>query len=270
MKQKEIFLSSPVAILIGSIIIAGAILISSGIIPVKITSKNDAKGIVATPTQTAQVPQPPQPTFTISQIKDAFTKSFIKFGDVNNKLIIIEISDPSCPYCQAAAGKNPSLNRQIGSQFTLVSDGGSYVAPVPEIEKLVNSGKSSFAWIYYPGHGNGEMGTKAFYCANEKGKFWEVHDLLMSQKGYDLLNNTVKNDKTKSGDVADFLTPVFDPGVMKTCLDSGKYDNRLKDDMALATGLNVQGTPGFFINTKMFAGAYSFTEMEPTANSFLK
>ncbi len=271
MEQKQTFLSSPVAILIGSVIIAGAILISNGIIPLKIASKNDTKAVVANPTDTTQAPQPSQPpAVTLSQVKDAFNKSFIKFGDTNKKLIAIEISDPSCPFCQAAAGQNSSLNKQMGTQFVLVADGGTYVAPVVEIEKLVSSGKASFAWIYYPGHGAGEMGTKAFYCAFEKGKFWEVHNQIMSEKGYDLLNNTVKNDKSKSGDIADFLAPVFDASAMKACLDNGKYDSRLKDDMALAASLNVQGTPGFYLNATNYPGAVSFSAMEATVNSALK
>lgn len=268
MEQKQNFLSSPVAILIGAVIISGAILISNGVIPIKIGSKQDVK--VAAPSQETQVTPSQPPSITISQIKDAFNKSFIKFGDVNKKLIAIEISDPSCPYCQAAAGQNGALNKQMGSQFTLVADGGTYVAPVAEIEKLVNSGKAAFSWVYYPGHGAGEMGTKAMYCAFEKGKFWEVHNLIMNEKGYDLLNNTVKNDKTKSGDIADFLAPVFDPTAMKECLDSGKYDSRLKDDMAIATSLNVQGTPGFFLNTTNYPGAVPFSAMEATVNSALK
>lgn len=76
--------------------------------------------------------------------------------------------------------------------------GGTYVAPVPEMKRLVDEGKAAFVFIYTNGHGNGEMGTKAMYCAHEKGNFWPVHDKLMSSEGYGLLNDVVKNDKTKS------------------------------------------------------------------------
>ncbi|MDD2822505.1 MAG: DsbA family protein [Candidatus Daviesbacteria bacterium] len=268
MDQKP-FLTSPVAILIGSIVIAVAILISGGVIPVKLETKG-VKGVATvTPTPSTQA-QPTQAPISLAQIKDSFNKALIKFGDSNNKLVAIEISDPSCPYCQAAAGQNSALNKQMGSKFTLVKDGGTYVAPVAEIEKLVQSGKASFAWIYFPGHGAGEMGTKAFYCAFEKGKFWEVHNLLMSEKGYDLLNNTVKNDKTKSGDMAAFLTPVFDPTAMKACLDSGKYDNQLQTDQTIASGLNIQGTPSFYLNTINYPGAVPYSAMEATINAALK
>lgn len=258
----------PLAILVAGLMVSLSILVSGGVITVK--NNKSAVNKENNPSQAQVEPIPQQPTLTLDQIKNTFNKSLIKFGDTNKKLVAIEVADPSCPYCQIAAGKNPELNKQAGARFTLVSDGGSYVAPVPEIKKLVDSGRASFAFVYYPGHGNGEMGTKAFYCGFESGKFWEVHDLLMSSKGYDVLNNTVKNDKSKSQELADFLQPVIDPGVMKQCLDSGKYDTRLKDDMALAASLNINGTPGFYLNDKSYAGAYSYADMESAANSFLK
>lgn len=267
MDHAKSFLTTPVAILIGCSLIAVSVLISGGVI--KVNPKVAGTPTTASPAPAAQQPAP-QPTVTIDQIKNAFAKSVIKFGDAKGKLTIIEVADPSCPFCQVAAGENPELNKQIGDRFTLVSDGGSYVAPVPEIKKLVDSGKASFAWIYYPGHGSGELGTKAMYCAFEKGKFWEVHDLLMTSKGYDLLNNTVKNDKSKTGELADFLQPAVDSAFLKQCLDSGKYDNKLKDDQALAQSLNISGTPGFYFNTTIFTGAYSFKDMESAVTSALK
>jgi len=211
-----------------------------------------------------------QPTVSLNTIKDLFSKDLIKFGDENRKVIFVEISDPSCPYCQVAAGLNPGLNTQIGPQFKLVKDGGTYVAPVPEMKKLVDSGKASFVWIYSPGHGNGEMGTKALYCANEKGKFWEAQDLLMTAKGYDLLNNTIKNDKTKSGDLAAFLKSAVDSVFLKECLDSGKYDARLIKDTEIGATLGFQGTPDFFVNDKNFAGAYSYTDIKSVVDAALK
>lgn len=231
-------------------------------------------------TQTA-----PQTQASLDQIKGLFSMDLVKFGDANNKVLFVEVSDPSCPYCHIAAGKDPELNKQAGDRFTLVADGGEYIAPGEEMRKLIDAGKASFVYIYQNGHGNGEMGAKALYCAYDEGKFWEVSDLLMSNKGYDLVNNTVKNDKTKSGDLADFLSSVIDKNKMKECLDSGKYDERITSDMQLATSLGVGGTPGFYVNDKFYGGAYSWTDnmidpqtknqipnssMEEVVNSLLK
>lgn len=206
-------------------------------------------------------------TIIIQDIKDLLNDKNLAFGNKNSKLIFVEFSDPSCPYCQVAAGKNGELNKKIGQQFILKEEGGTYVAPVPEIKKLVDDGKAAFVWIYANGHGNGELGTLAQYCAKEKGKFWEVHDLLMSAKGYDLLNNTVKNDKTQTGVLADFLKNEVDQSEMKACLDSGKYDSKLSEDMAIAQKFGFKGTPSFFVNTTNFGGAYNFTDMQSAVDS---
>lgn len=210
----------------------------------------------------------------ISAIKDLWNKDLIKFGDANKKLLFVEIADPSCPYCHAASGSNHTIYQSLGATFQLTADGGSYVAPVTEMHKLVDSGQAGFVYLYFPGHGNGEMGMKALYCANEKGKFWEAEGLLMSDAGYTLMNTTVKNDKTQSQAVANFLKGVVDAAFMKSCLDSGKYDNRLASDTTLANGFaqnfNGFGTPSFFVNTTSYAGAYNWTQMKAGVDAALK
>jgi len=217
----------------------------------------------------AQQPQQAQPKVELSQIKDLFSKDVIKFGNADSKVLFVEASDPSCPYCHVAGGLNPELNNQIGPQFKLVKDGGSYVAPVVEMKKLVDEGKASFVWLYFNGHGNGELATKALYCAYEKGKFWEAHDLLMTNKAYDFINNVIKNDVAQSGKLVDFLKSANVPD-LKACLESGKYNDRLAADMALGTSLGVSGTPGFFVNETNFAGAYSYKDMESVVTSALE
>ncbi len=230
------------------------------------------KGTVAGTQAQAQAQQPTAPTqvsVTQDMIKGLFDDKNITMGKSDAKLTFVEFSDPSCPYCHIAAGKNPSLNAQAGDRFKLVSDGGSYLAPVPEMKKLVDQGKASFVWVYSPGHGNGELATQALYCAQEKGKFWPVHDKLMSKEGYDLLNETVKNDKANSGKLAEFLKDAIKQSDMQKCLESGKYADRIATDTQTATKFGVAGTPGFFVNTQMYAGAYSFTDMKSAVDAAL-
>lgn len=214
-----------------------------------------------------------QPSVSLDTIKGLFGKDVIKFGDASKKVLFVELADPSCPYCQIADGFNPTLAASADTQtnrFKYVSQGGKYLPPVTEMKKLVDAGKASYAYIYYPGHGNGEMGMKALYCANEQGKFWQARELIMNNAGYELMNTTVKNDKTKSQTVADFLKSAVDPSSMKSCLDSGKYDARLSSDQELATSLGITGTPSFFINETNYPGAYSFTDMQSAVDSALK
>lgn len=220
-----------------------------------------------TPQATSEPATVAAPTVTLDQIKGLYSKDLIKFGDANRKVLFVEVSDPSCPYCQIASGKNPELST---GQFQYASQGGTYVPPVPEMRKLVDAGKASLVYIYTPGHGNGEMGMRALYCANEQNKFWQVNDLLMSNAGYNLLNDTILNDKTKSQQLVDFLKAAADPAKLKACIDGGKYDSRLQSDPALAESLGITGTPGFYVNTTLFAGAYSFKDMQSAVDAALK
>lgn len=227
-------------------------------------------GTVTTGTAQQQAAAPAAAKIDLATVKGVFDKNVIKFGDNSKKVLFVEIGDPSCPYCHIADGHDPELASQVGSQFKYVSDGGSYIPPVPEMKKLVDDGKASYAFVYFPGHGNGEMGAKALYCAQDQGKFWDAHNLVYSNKGYNLLNNTVKNDKTQSQKLVDLLAGVVDGKKLKDCIDSGKYDQRLKDEQDLASTLAVSGTPGFFINDTRFDGAYSFKDMQSAVDSALK
>lgn len=253
-----------------ALLVVGAFALGSLYTKVKFLEKTPVAAPAPTANPQAAAQPPPDAQVTADQLKEVFAKALIKFGDANKKLMLVEVGDPSCPYCHVAGGLNPTLNNQIGEQFKLVAEGGKYVAPIPEMKKLLDAGKASFVFLYSPGHGNGEMGTKALYCAFEKGKFWEVHDKLMTNEGYSIINETVKNDKTKAKELADFLKSVFNPADMQKCLESGKYDSRLQEDVTLATSVGIRGTPGFLVNTAKFAGAYSFTDMKPAVDAALK
>lgn len=238
--------------------------------------KSSGGNVVATPTKTAV--QPSKPTVNIDQVKALFNDNNITFGDKNSKVLFVEFSDPSCPFCHVASGKNGALNKQMGQQFILKADGGSYVAPVVEIRKLVDAGKAAFVWLYANGHGSGATATKALYCAKEKGKYWEAHDLLMSNAGYELMNTTMEKDASgraldNAGNQAltiKFLQSAVDSTFMKDCLASTKYDDRLTGDMAIANQFGFQGTPDFYVNTTNFSGAYSFEQMKSAVDAALK
>ena len=224
----------------------------------------------AAPAQpTAQGQQPARPQVDLATIKGLFGKDLIKFGDANRKLLLVEVADPSCPYCHAAAGKNPELNKQMGTQFTLVSDGGTYLAPVVEMRKLVDSGDASYVFIYRNGHGNGLLATQALYCAYENDVFWPVHDTLMSNAGYTLINDTVQNNTANIPQLVEFLSGVMNKTTLSDCLTSKKYDAILTRDSRIGDQLGAGGTPGFFVNTSYFAGAYSYTDIKPTVDAAL-
>lgn len=218
------------------------------------------------PTKAAEVAgettaQPVAKPVDLAKVQDLFKdETNIVLGNRDAKLKFVEFSDPSCPFCHVAAGLNPELSKQMNPRFVPVADGGSYVPPVLEIRKLVEEGKAALTWIYTPGHGNGELGTIALYCANEQGKFWEAHDKLMNNTGYTLMNEKVKNDRTKSSDVANLMKGALDTAKLKSCIDSKKYESKITSDPQIAQGFGYGATPTFFINDKVVEGASSWDD----------
>ncbi len=69
------------------------------------------KGATTTPaannqqTQAPNQPPPAKPVVEIAQVREAFKKSILKFGDANKKLVILEVADPSCPFCSGCRKK---------------------------------------------------------------------------------------------------------------------------------------------------------------------
>ncbi|QQR93315.1 thioredoxin domain-containing protein [bacterium] len=211
-------------------------------------------------------------TISNEQIDALFERNDLIFmGSKDAKLKIVEISDPSCPYCHIAGGYNPELASQ-DARFKYDTDGGTYVPPVREIEKLVNEGKAQFVWLYFPGHGAGEVATQVMYCAYDQGKFFEAHNALFTNIAYSVINNEVKNDIALVDKLYALLPTNVVNDSLKECVSSGKYKARLASEQTLsytfAVGPNF-GTPGFFVNYQNFAGAYSWTEMKSAADAAL-
>ncbi len=231
--------------------------------------QNLEKTVKTTGVQAAAGQQQTAPKITLDQVKALFKKGFMYFGNTDKKILFVEVTDPSCPFCHVAAGLDPETSKSINSQFQYKDDGGAYVAPVPEMRKLVDQGKASMVFLYSPGHGNGEIAAQALYCAYDQGKFWQVHDKLMSNQGYDVINNQVLNDKTKIPVMVNFLSDVIDSNSMTSCLTSGKYAKSLQRDEQVSQTLGYQGTPYFIINTTPYAGAYPWSQMSSAVNQVL-
>ncbi len=221
------------------------------------------KGVGAA-VQPAQQQAAAEPTTVdFEKVKEKFDGKHITFGDKNAKLVFTEVSDPSCPFCHIAAGLHPELN-DTSAQFKLKANGGTYVAPVPEIKKMVEDGKASFIFLYSNGHGNGEVATQLMYCAHEQEKFWPVHDKLMTKAGYDLINDVVKNDVSKVGELIKLVGNAADGRKLQSCIDSKKYAGQPADDMAFVQSLTGgSGTPTFFVNEKIISGAQPWSVFEP-------
>jgi protein-disulfide isomerase len=147
-------------------------------------------------------------------------------GPVSAPVTIVEFSDFECPYCKTVVPTLEQIKQKYGDQVRLVFR----QFPLRSI------------------HPNAGKAAEAALCANEQGKFWEMHDAMFNDQkalAVDALKTTAGNlgvDKTK-----------FDQ-----CLDSGRFAQRVKDDERAGAQAGVSGTPALFINGRALSGAQPF------------
>lgn len=147
-------------------------------------------------------------------------------GEADAPVTIIEFSDFECPFCKRA-----------------VDQGVKEV-----ISEYVDTGKAKLIFRHYPlpFHSSAQVAAEATECANEVGKFWELHDKIFENQGSMNKENIIS--WAKEVGVTD----------IETCLDSGKYTDEVSNDMMEGQQAGVSGTPSFFINGKMIVGAQPF------------
>ena len=244
----------PISIVLAGVLITVSVLYGASVIldrdqlvtktTLRTTLRDELSNLNLSGNPTQPSPKPTPVIVAESQLSSLVSTQGIVMGDKNSKLKFVEFSDPSCPFCSLASGNPKFLNSYPG-----------YIPPVPEIKKLVQEGKASYTWVYLPTHGNGELAAQAIYCANEKGKFWEVHDKLMVGDGYDLIENQIKNDTSKVGTLSDYLKDIVDPSFINSCVSSGKYKDVLNKDITVATEWKANATPTFFVNIEQVNGS---------------
>jgi protein-disulfide isomerase len=99
-------------------------------------------------------------------------------------------------------------------------------------------------------HKEAQKAAEAGMCAAEQGKFWEFHDKLFENQ------RALQVDKLKTY-AADMG---LDTGKFDACLDGGKYEADVKQDLAQGQAAGVTGTPAFFVNGRFLSGAQPYEE----------
>ena len=99
-------------------------------------------------------------------------------------------------------------------------------------------------------HKDAPKAAEAAACANEQGKFWEMHDKLFANAPK-LQILDLKRYATEIG----LQTDRFDH-----CLDAGKYTAKWQGDKVEGSSYGVSGTPAFFINGRMVGGAVPYED----------
>ena len=208
---------------------------------VNINAKVDIYNVLEAQGDTPSAAAPSQP----SQVVQAPTRGKISVdddpmkGDVNAPVTIVEFSDFECPFC---------------AKF--------YSETMERLEKeYINTGKVKIVFRDFPlgFHQNAQKAAEAAECADDQGKFWEMHDIIFeNQKSLSL-----SSLKQWAGQIG------LDTGEFNSCLDSGKHAGEVQDDFKEGANYGVSGTPGFFINGIPLVGAQPFSSFKEIIDSEL-
>ncbi|MEK7570340.1 MAG: DsbA family protein [Patescibacteria group bacterium] len=137
-------------------------------------------------------------------------------GNASSKVVLQEFSDFQCPAC--------------GSAF-------------PFVKQLMTTYKDKlrFEYKHFPLtkiHAHAYNAALASECANDQGKFWEMHDKLFS-------NQTALS----SGNLKQYAQDLgLDTTKFNACYDTRAEKSVVDADVKEGTSKNVQGTPTFFLN----------------------
>ena len=97
-------------------------------------------------------------------------------------------------------------------------------------------------------HPEAQPAAEAGECADEQGKFWEMHELIFKNQAT-MSTASYKKWAEQIG---------LDTNKFNECLDSGKYTQEVLDDFAYGSSVGVSGTPAFFINGILISGAQPY------------
>ena len=137
-------------------------------------------------------------------------------GAADAPLTLLEFTDYQCPYC---------------SRFTTQT--------LPQLAKeYIDSGKVRLVLVDLPLESIHDQAFKAAevtHCAAEQGKFWEMHDRLFANQ---------KALEPWSGHATELG---LDFAAFEACVNSGRYAESVRADMALAQKAGASGTPSFVL-----------------------
>jgi protein-disulfide isomerase len=139
-------------------------------------------------------------------------------GNARASVAMVEFSDFQCPFCK----------RHVD-------------ATMPKIQKsYIDTGKVRYVFMDFPLesiHPLAFKAAEASHCAAEQKQYWKMHDRLFANQNKLARNQLVAHAKALGLDERRFAT----------CLDSGKYVNRVKASLAQGEKLGIAGTPAFVL-----------------------
>ena len=157
-------------------------------------------------------------------------------GPADAPVTIVEFSDFECPFCSRVEPTLAKVREAYGDKVRLV-----------------------YRQFPLQMHPHAQKAAEASLCANEQGKFWEMHDKMFGdQQGL-----AVEGLKSKAADLG------LDTEKFNQCLDSGKYVDAIKSDIKAGAKAGVNGTPAMFVNGIFINGAVPYEQLSKTIDDEL-
>lgn len=158
-----------------------------------------------------------------------------RLGPEKPKVTIVEFSDFQCPYCKEFASALKMVQKRYSKDIAL------YFKHYP-LDNVCNP------YMQKPFHQEACHLAQLSLCMQEKGLFWEMHDLLFkSKEGEDSFNKALSANGV-------------DPKEILSCSLQPQTKDRVLQDIHEGRRAGVRATPTIFINGYKLEGALdSFT-----------
>jgi protein-disulfide isomerase len=217
------------ALIIGSSIVAGALLVRSAVdrtggevaeLKAAIQAASGGAGAAQRGRETAARGRPdPSRRYAVN------TKGAPTRGDADAKIAVIEFSDFQCPFCSRAVPTLAQIEQQYGDKVRIV-----------------------FKHLPLPMHAKAPAAHAAAEAAHRQGKFWAMHDKIFADQANLSPERFREYARDLGLDLARFDRDVADASTRQ----------RIDADAAEAKQLGVTGTPAFFVNGRFVEGAVPF------------
>jgi protein-disulfide isomerase len=156
-----------------------------------------------------------QPAF---EPKEASVEGAPFLGKVDAPVTLMEFSDYQCPFCSRHYRQTmPTLVKDYVETGQL-----KYVMRENPIQSI---------------HSRAMGASQAALCANDQGKYWEMHNIMFDNQR-ELAEENLKSYAATIGlDTAEF----------NSCFDTKKHENTVNEDLKDGQTLGIRGTPGFVL-----------------------
>ncbi len=165
-------------------------------------------------------------------------------GNSNAPVQVLEFADFECPAC---------------AQFALVTE--------PDVRtRLIQSGQASYRYFDFPlpMHKNTIQASMAAACANDQGKFWEMHDALFFNQPEWSTSATSNPAKFFAGYARQLGLNV---DTWKSCMDEQRHLVRIIANRKEGERRGIAQTPTFIVGRKVIAGAMPYDDLKAVVDS---